>query len=162
MPFVFCCSGPCPIAVVTTQKRWKIHQQLFFINFSCRYGVSLFGWGALRQRGGGHGCKSTQLQALLSIFMLDPHMEEKKQLRFRYHDLLSDKTCGFLQLGCAFSQSLFDLSPPHTRGAAKTPKAWNFLFLTIHLLLGIIISAFRQVLKWWYSYYMLFLVFAWL
>lgn len=90
------------------------------------------------------------------------HMEEKNQLRFRYHDLLSDKTCGFLQLGCAFSQALFTLSPPHTRGAAKTPKAWNFLFLTIHLLLGIIISAFRQVLNWWYSYFRLLLVFAWL
>lgn len=44
---------------------------------------------------------------------------------------------------------------PHIPVELEKPKVWKLLFLTIHLLLGIIISAFRQVLKWLYSYYML-------
>ncbi len=116
------------------------------VNTNCSH-FSLFGRGALRQRGGGHGCKSTQLQARILL-----------KYSFPKDNTWRKKMCGSSPVEMCFFPGVFSPLSPHIPVQLQKSKGWNSHFVV----LGIIISAFRQILNWLYSYYCCLHVFTWL
>ena len=129
MPSVFCCSGPYPIALSDDSKKVEhppttfLHQPFlplwcFAVWLRCAPSTRRRPWLQI------HPASGTPFH-----FHDRQYMEEKNQLRFRYHDLLSDKTCGFLQLGCAFPKRSSPFRPHIPVELQKRPRHETFYFL---------------------------------